>query len=85
MILDGEARWEWEHGIEERLGDYVEDPDGQEEGGRCWRGRGTRVSVTLRWMKEGGDVVGGEEKADKRGGDEDRSGEGERGKKRKLG
>lgn len=75
-MLDGEARWEWEHGIEPLLADFVEVPvvdaltDGggregveaeEGEGGQrrgTWKGRGTRVSLTLRWLKAGADVVG---------------------------
>lgn len=74
-MLDREARWEWEHGIEPLLADFVEVPvdalaDGggregvgaeEGEGGQrrgTWKGRGTRVSLTLRWLKAGADVVG---------------------------
>lgn len=98
LVLDGEARYGWEHGIEPVLADLVagrgpsipaaptvatpmpsptitataaalamgenissseephEDKDG--DGHKEWRLRGTRVSLTLRWMLEGGDVVG---------------------------
>ena len=47
-LLTREARWEWEHGIEGRLEDLV-------QGTTIFRE--TRVSVTFRWMKEGGDVL----------------------------
>ncbi|KAI9261470.1 hypothetical protein BDA99DRAFT_560345 [Phascolomyces articulosus] len=39
LTLSGEARYEWEHGIEEQMRDYI---DGE------WIERGTRVSITLR-------------------------------------
>lgn len=47
-VLSGEARWEWTHGIEGRMEDWVE---GEKVG------RGVRVSVTFRWMKDGADVL----------------------------
>jgi hypothetical protein len=76
-MLDGPARYDWEHGIEPLEADRVALPpssaaaartalDGDDEGAdeseeqkAEWRVRGTRVSMTLRWMLEGGDVVGG--------------------------
>lgn len=51
-VMTGEARWEWSHGIEGRIGDVVETKDGVET-----RLRSTRVSVTFRWMKEGAEVL----------------------------
>lgn len=89
LVLDGEARWDWEHGIQAghlislflslfghiaqqrvcadgtpclaqaRALDVVEDASGDQDR-RIFRG--TRVSVTFRWMKEGGEVVGGPER-----------------------
>ncbi|KAG2224584.1 hypothetical protein INT45_003724 [Circinella minor] len=41
LALSGEARYQWEHGIEEKTSDQV---DGE------WIERGTRVSITLRKM-----------------------------------
>ena len=52
-VMTGEARWEWNHGIEGRISDVVETKDGVET-----RLRSTRVSVTFRWMKEGAEVLG---------------------------
>ena len=55
-VLSGEARWEWKHGIAAREEDWVEG----EEGERVRLRRRLRISVTLRRMKKGADVVGGE-------------------------
>ena len=41
LALSGEARYQWEHGIEEKTRDQI---DGE------WIERGTRVSITLRKM-----------------------------------
>lgn len=52
-VLTGEARWDWTHEIPYRDEDLVED-----ENGRTMRvRRGLRFSVTLRRMKDGGDVL----------------------------
>lgn len=55
-VLSGEARWEWKHGIAAREEDWVEG----EEGELVRLRRRLRMSVTLRRMKEGADVVGGD-------------------------
>lgn len=52
-VLTGEARWDWAHGIEARDRDIVSD----DSGGQVTLLRDTRVSVTFRWMKEGGHVL----------------------------
>ncbi|GAA6057718.1 hypothetical protein JCM3770_002660 [Rhodotorula araucariae] len=55
-VLSGPARWEWTHGIAYRDEDVVVD-----EGGEPMRVlRGTRMSITLRRMQEGAEVVGSE-------------------------
>jgi alkylated DNA repair dioxygenase AlkB len=54
-VLSGEGRWEWEHGIEGREEDLIQ--EGEEVRTVV---RDLRVSVTFRWMKEGGDVLGNE-------------------------
>ena len=52
-VLTGEVRWDWTHEIPYRDEDLVED-----ENGRTMRvRRGLRFSVTLRRMKDGGDVL----------------------------
>jgi alkylated DNA repair dioxygenase AlkB len=53
-VMTGEARWEWSHGIEGRLVDEVETGNGRDVETRL---RSTRVSVTMRWMKEGAEVL----------------------------
>ncbi|KAI0034354.1 hypothetical protein K488DRAFT_38030, partial [Vararia minispora EC-137] len=50
VVLTGEARYEWTHGIVARETDIVQDV------GEVMRG--TRVSVTFRWLLPGADVVG---------------------------
>ncbi|ORY30991.1 hypothetical protein BCR39DRAFT_100177 [Naematelia encephala] len=52
-VLTGEARWQWAHGIEGRTHDIVLDDQGVKQTVQ----RGLRVSVTFRWMKEGGEVL----------------------------
>lgn len=56
IAFTGEARYAWKHGIERRVADYVGFGDGEDS----WVDRGTRLSVTFRWMLPGADVVGGE-------------------------
>lgn len=51
-VLSGPARWAWSHGIPGRTYDVV-----QETAGTVTLPRSLRVSVTLRWMKEGGGVL----------------------------
>lgn len=55
-ILEGEARDFWKHEIVAREGDWVREEDGEER----WVKRRTRMSVTLRRMKVGADIVGEE-------------------------
>lgn len=52
-VLSGESRWDWAHGIEGRIADVVHN-DG---GGTTTLPRDMRVSVTLRWMKEGAGLL----------------------------
>jgi alkylated DNA repair dioxygenase AlkB len=53
-VLSGDARWKWSHGIAYREEDWVEDEEGQPMQIR----RGIRMSITLRRMREGADLVG---------------------------
>ena len=53
LVLTGDARFKWTHGIEGRLADCVVG-----DGEPSWIKRGTRVSITLRWLLPGADVVG---------------------------
>ncbi|KAI0298843.1 hypothetical protein BC826DRAFT_894483, partial [Russula brevipes] len=56
LVLTGEARYAWTHGIAPRVRDRVEDAvDG---GGWQWQERGVRVSITFRWLLPGAEIVG---------------------------
>ncbi|EMD40332.1 hypothetical protein CERSUDRAFT_39618, partial [Gelatoporia subvermispora B] len=55
IVLSEEARYGWTHGIEKRMEDLVEDEDRR---GCSWIPRGTRLSVTFRWLLPGADIVG---------------------------
>ncbi|KIK64620.1 hypothetical protein GYMLUDRAFT_160914 [Collybiopsis luxurians FD-317 M1] len=59
IILTGDARYKWTHGIERRDGDWVS--SSEKEGARKmdWIPRSTRLSITFRWLLPGADVVGG--------------------------
>ena len=56
IVLSGEARYEWTHGIARRFTDLVETEDGDKK--RLYRGE--RISITFRWLLPGADVVGTE-------------------------
>lgn len=65
LVLTGEARYKWTHGIAPRLRDKVEVGAAGEEGdGWMWQERGVRVSVTFRWLLPGADIVGGDSISD---------------------
>ena len=66
LVLTGEARYEWTHGIAPRMRDKVEDAAGTDEW--QWQERGFRVSVTFRWLLPGAEIVGGDVDSD--GGDD---------------
>ncbi|KAF8508718.1 hypothetical protein BU17DRAFT_77913 [Hysterangium stoloniferum] len=55
IVLTRDARYKWTHGIDGRYGDYI-----LGQGEKSWIERGTRVSITLRWLLPGADLVGGE-------------------------
>ncbi|THH14187.1 hypothetical protein EW146_g6120 [Bondarzewia mesenterica] len=60
LVLSEEARYEWTHGIDRRMEDWV--GDNSEEGGDdaiCFK-RGLRMSITFRWLLPGAEVVGGD-------------------------
>lgn len=66
-LMTGPSRWEWTHGIPARqrdkvwdITDSLEERDQGDTRKACWQTllRDVRVSVTLRWMTEGADVVG---------------------------
>lgn len=54
IVLTGDARYEWTHGIEARTCDRV-------EGEPTYVDRGVRVSVTFRWLLPGANIVGKDE------------------------
>ena len=55
-IMEGEARYDWFHGITSRTSDFIAE-NGVEREVR----RGKRMSITIRRMIEGADRVGGDE------------------------
>lgn len=57
IVFEKEARYQWKHGIPARKQDFVES-DGTL--GNVWRDRNMRVSITIRWLLPGADVVGGD-------------------------
>lgn len=57
LVLSRDARYKWTHGIPGRTHDLVEKED--EADGRCVIARGTRLSITFRWLLPGADIVGG--------------------------
>lgn len=65
LVMEGEARYKWTHGIPARDGDWVQDElqDGEEEYDEDmrtqWIARDVRVSITLRWLLPGAEIVGG--------------------------
>lgn len=51
--MTGDARWKWAHGIPSRDQDVIADPQGQVRTVL----RDVRISITLRWMKPGAEVL----------------------------
>ena len=56
IVLSGDARYKWTHGIEGRTQDLVEAAN-DKEGVECIE-RGVRMSVTFRWLLPGAEIVG---------------------------
>ncbi|KAJ6542643.1 hypothetical protein B0H19DRAFT_957614 [Mycena capillaripes] len=56
IVLSGDARYAWTHGIEKRTADLVD-----EAGAHIIVQRGVRLSITFRWLLPGADVVGDDE------------------------
>lgn len=54
IVMSGESRFTWKHGIARVKEDIVESSDGI----RSNFARGERLSVTYRWLLAGADVVG---------------------------
>ena len=63
LVLTGEARYKWTHGIAPRLRDKVENIATGDDGWMLQE-RGLRVSITFRWLLPGADVVGGDSVSD---------------------
>ena len=59
IIMTGEARYKWMHGIEKRTIDYVRRDGASGEFERLHRGK--RLSITFRWLLPGAEVVGGDD------------------------
>ncbi|KAF8841555.1 hypothetical protein BDN67DRAFT_996112 [Paxillus ammoniavirescens] len=59
LVLSKDARYKWTHAIPGRTHDLVESEDGNQEHDLIKRG--TRLSITFRWLLPGADVVGGTE------------------------
>lgn len=57
IAMEGEARYSWSHGIPARTCDEVENDDAADESTTTLN-RGTRVSVTFRWLLPGAHIVG---------------------------
>ncbi|KAG1906825.1 uncharacterized protein F5891DRAFT_1124817 [Suillus fuscotomentosus] len=58
LVLSEDARYNWTHGIDGKHKDFVSGGiDGQGE--PDWIDRGTRLSITFRWLLPGADIVGG--------------------------
>ncbi|KAI9467331.1 hypothetical protein BJY52DRAFT_1110967 [Lactarius psammicola] len=69
IVLTGEARYGWTHGIPPRNRDKVEEEGGDGGGRWQWHYREPRVSITFRWLLPGAEIVGG-------GGDSDSDSDG---------
>lgn len=54
LVLSGEARYDWKHGITARSTDRIQHPDGS----ITEQNRSLRLSVTIRAMLPGADIVG---------------------------
>ena len=57
IVLEGDARYQWTHGIRRVRKDWVFKEGSLVEGE--WIERGARTSITLRWLLPGAEVVGG--------------------------
>ncbi|KIM26789.1 hypothetical protein M408DRAFT_177752 [Serendipita vermifera MAFF 305830] len=55
IVLEGDARYKWTHGIKGLHGDVIRD---ETTDNVQWVPRETRTSITLRWLLAGADIVG---------------------------
>ena len=64
LVLSGDSRYGWTHGIDGRKFDYVEE-DSEDTASVAnppnaqWLPRSVRLSITFRWLLPGADIVGG--------------------------
>lgn len=62
LVLSSDARYKWTHGIEKRTSDFISyansSPDVSSASKGRWVERGTRLSITYRWLLPGADMVG---------------------------
>ncbi|KAK0230182.1 hypothetical protein IW262DRAFT_384033 [Armillaria fumosa] len=56
IVMSGDARYKWTHGIERKTMDYVQSSDTSSAG--RWVKRTMRMSITFRWLLPGAEVVG---------------------------
>ncbi|THH05201.1 hypothetical protein EW145_g4968 [Phellinidium pouzarii] len=56
IVMSGEARYEWTHGIAQIKEDIIQDEDGISTESVP---RGERLSITYRWLLPGAEIVGG--------------------------
>lgn len=61
VILVGDARYKWSHGIPSRRLDLVQEQSGRDAEKSSWLDRRLRLSVTFRWLLPGADTVGSTE------------------------
>ncbi|ESK94097.1 fe2og oxygenase family oxidoreductase [Moniliophthora roreri MCA 2997] len=60
IVMTGDARYRWTHGIARRVRDYVFLKGKQDHDGGEWIDRKVRLSITFRWLLPGAEVVGGD-------------------------
>ncbi|KAF8324566.1 uncharacterized protein EI90DRAFT_3075090, partial [Cantharellus anzutake] len=58
LVLEGEARYQWKHGIQSVKQDFIESRDGSGTIDGVWVDRGLRISCTIRWLLPGADQLG---------------------------
>lgn len=56
IVLENDARYKWKHGIPARKQDFIEEEDSE----NVWYDRHTRISITIRWLLPGAEIVGGD-------------------------
>lgn len=59
LVLSGDSRYGWTHGIEGCTEDFVQGTEVGTTNGGKWIARGVRLSITFRWLLPGAEIVGG--------------------------